>query len=97
MATIGRSAAVAVLLGGLRLTGWLAWLSWLVYHLMRLIGFRNRATVLVNWVHNYFTYERGARLILGERSLPPLEPPEHDASATSKGPEGRVEGSPRRL
>jgi NADH dehydrogenase len=69
MATIGRSAAVAVLLG-LKLTGWIAWIAWLGYHLIRLIGFRNRANVLVNWVHNYFTYERGARLILRTRDLP---------------------------
>jgi NADH dehydrogenase len=28
-----------------------------------LIGFRNRMLVLVNWVWNYFTYDRGVRLI----------------------------------
>ena len=32
---------------------------------MYLLGFRNRANVLVNWAWNYLTYDRGARL-LGE-------------------------------
>jgi NADH dehydrogenase len=83
MATIGRSAAVAVL-AGLKLTGWLAWIAWLGYHLIRLIGFRNRANVLVNWVHNYFTYERGARLILDPGRGP--RPPEAAAPRSSDPP-----------
>jgi len=32
-------------------------------HLVWLIGFRNRMLVLVNWVWNYFTYDRAVRLI----------------------------------
>jgi NADH:ubiquinone reductase (H+-translocating) len=42
-----------------------------------LIGFRNRASVLLNWAWNYVTWERGARLITdvpqerGRRSEPP--------------------------
>jgi len=64
MATIGRNDAVADLPGGLRLTGPLGWVSWLGLHLVQLIGFRNRANVLVNWAWNYLTYDRGARLIV---------------------------------
>ncbi len=64
MATIGRSRAVAVI-GGLRLAGRLAWFTWLAVHLVMLIGFRNRLVVLVNWVWNYFTYDRGLRAIVG--------------------------------
>jgi NADH dehydrogenase len=64
MATIGRNAAVAELAGGMRLRGRLGWIAWLVLHLVQLIGFRNRAIVLLNWAWNYFTYERGARLIV---------------------------------
>jgi len=63
MATIGRSRAVAVL-GRMNLTGVLAWFAWLFVHLMALVGFRNRLTVLLEWSWAYLTYERGARVIL---------------------------------
>jgi NADH dehydrogenase len=62
MATIGRRAAVLDAFG-LRLTGLLAWLGWLFIHLLYLIGFRNRAIVLMNWAYNYFTFGGGVRLI----------------------------------
>lgn len=71
MATIGRGRAVAHLLGGVRLSGWIAWVTWLGYHLMRLVGYRNRMNVLVNWIYNYVTYDRGARLIFRDRPEPP--------------------------
>jgi len=64
MATIGRSAAVLDAFG-LRLSGWPAWVGWLVVHLIALVGFRNRALVLLNWAYSYATYDRGARLIFG--------------------------------
>jgi NADH dehydrogenase len=63
MATIGRHDAVAELPGGIRLTGTIGWLAWLGLHLLYLIGFRNRANVLVNWTWNYLTYDRGSRII----------------------------------
>jgi len=66
MATIGRNAAVAELPPGIRLTGFVGWLAWLGLHLVQLIGFRNRANVLVNWAWNYLTYDRGARIIVGD-------------------------------
>ena len=62
MATIGRSAAVA-LIGKVKLTGYAAWLAWLVIHLLFLIGLRNKVIVLFNWAYSYFTYKRGARII----------------------------------
>jgi NADH:ubiquinone reductase (H+-translocating) len=64
MATIGRRSAVAELPGGIRLGGTLGWLSWLGLHLVFLVGFRNRLVVLVNWVWNYFTWDRGNRIII---------------------------------
>jgi NADH dehydrogenase len=64
MATIGRSAAVLDSFG-IQLTGWPAWVGWLFVHLMELVGFRNRALVLLNWAYSYFTYDRGVRLIFG--------------------------------
>ncbi|HMA37591.1 MAG TPA: NAD(P)/FAD-dependent oxidoreductase [Chloroflexia bacterium] len=62
MATIGRRAAVFDAFG-IRLTGVVAWFGWLFLHLIYLIGFRNRVIVLANWAYNYFTYDRGVRLI----------------------------------
>lgn len=64
MATIGRSRAVAFLWHRVKLTGFIAWVAWLGLHLLTLMGFRNRLNVLINWVWNYFTYDRSARLIL---------------------------------
>ncbi len=64
LATIGRNAAVAELPGGLRFHGFLAWLVWVFVHIAKLVGFRHRANVFVNWVYNYLTYDRSSRLIL---------------------------------
>jgi NADH:ubiquinone reductase (H+-translocating) len=66
MATIGRRAAVFDAFG-IRLTGVVAWFGWLFVHLIYLIGFRNRVIVLANWAYNYFTYDRGVRLISGKK------------------------------
>ena len=66
MVTIGRQAAVAEIFG-LQFQGFVAWLIWLTVHLVWLIGFRNRLLVLVNWAWNYFTYDRGVRLIRNRR------------------------------
>ncbi|MFN8581222.1 MAG: NAD(P)/FAD-dependent oxidoreductase [Gemmatimonadaceae bacterium] len=63
MATIGRYSAVA-LIGGVELTGWLAWWTWLLIHIMHLVGFRNRLSVLLQWGWSYFTWQRGVRLIV---------------------------------
>lgn len=63
MATIGRNRAVADW-GRLRLGGFPAWLAWMFVHLFTLVGFRNRLVVLVNWVYNYFTYDKALRLII---------------------------------
>ena len=49
MATIGRRSAVTELPSGIRIRGTLGWLSWLFLHLLYLVGFRNRLSVLLNW------------------------------------------------
>jgi NADH dehydrogenase len=69
LATIGRSAAIAQF-GKIHISGFIAWLSWLFVHIFFLIGFRNRIIVLIQWAWSYFTYERGARLITGDQTLP---------------------------
>ncbi|MEE8603139.1 NAD(P)/FAD-dependent oxidoreductase [Euzebya tangerina] len=66
MATIGRRSAIAQLPGGIRFTGSLAWLSWLVLHIYFLVGFRNRISVMLNWAWNYLTWDRAARVIVGQ-------------------------------
>ena len=75
MATIGRSAAVAKI-KKLEFSGFPAWLAWLLVHLVFLIGFRNKLTVLFNWAYSYFTYKRGMRIITGlaEGPEPTLQP-----------------------
>jgi NADH dehydrogenase len=69
LATIGRAAAIAQF-GKIHISGFIAWLSWLFVHIFFLIGFRNRLIVLIQWAWSYFTYERGARLITGDQTLP---------------------------
>lgn len=70
MATVGRRNAVAQLPGRLRFSGTPGWMAWLGLHLIMLIGFRNRANVMVNWAWNYVTYDRASRLIVGDDDHP---------------------------
>ena len=63
LATIGRNAAVAML-GKVHLSGYPAWLTWLVAHIYFLINFRNRLAVMIDWAWSYWTYNRGARIII---------------------------------
>ncbi len=62
LATIGRAYAVGSI-GPLRLSGLIAWLAWSGVHISYLIGFRNRALVLAQWLWKYLTFQRTARLI----------------------------------
>ena len=61
MATIGRSKAVAEV-AGLKFSGLFAWILWLAVHLIFLVGFRNRAAVLLQWAYAYIGYKPGARV-----------------------------------
>jgi NADH:quinone dehydrogenase len=63
MATVGRNKAV-VDLGKMRFSGWFAWLLWMFIHLAFLVGFRNKIVALVNWIIQYFQYNKGVRLII---------------------------------
>ncbi len=64
MTTIGRSRAVAWIFNSIQISGYLAWVAWLFLHLLTLMGFRNQLSVLVNWIWNYFTFDRSVRIIL---------------------------------
>ena len=69
LATIGRHRAIADF-GKVEFTGIVAWLLWLFVHIMYLVGFRNRLTVLLQWAWAYFAYQRGSRLILSGTATP---------------------------
>lgn len=63
MATIGRHRAV-VDINKMRVGGVMGWYIWMFVHLWSIIGFRNKLVVFWNWVWNYFTYDKGTRLII---------------------------------
>ncbi len=66
MATIGRRAAVTQFPDGRVIRGTLGWLAWLGLHILYLIGFRNKVTVLVNWSWRYLSWTSGPRIIVGD-------------------------------
>jgi NADH dehydrogenase len=63
MATIGRNKAV-VDMPNFHFGGFFAWFLWIIVHLFGLIGYKNRAEVLVNWIYNYVRFDRESRLII---------------------------------
>lgn len=63
LAVIGKNSAVADL-RWISFTGFFAWALWLFVHIVRLIGFRNRLQVLVNWAWSYFFLDRAVRVII---------------------------------
>ena len=65
LATIGRNAAVARI-WGFSFSGFMAWVIWVALHIYRIIGFRNRLVVLINWAWDYFFYDNQVRLITKE-------------------------------
>lgn len=63
LATVGRNRAVADL-KHMKLHGFTAWMVWMLVHLRSILGVKNKLIVLINWVWNYFTYDRSMRFIL---------------------------------
>jgi len=64
LAAIGRRSAVADF-GWVEVSGFPAWLLWGIVHIFFLIGFRNRVSILIEWIWAYITFQRAARLITG--------------------------------
>ena len=64
LATIGRNRAVAQI-GPLHISGYLAWIIWLFIHILYIVEFENRMLIVFQWAYDYFTHNRGARLITG--------------------------------
>lgn len=63
MATIGKNKAVADI-GKLSFSGFIAWVLWMAVHLMSILFVRNKLSVLMDWIWNYFTYDQSNRMIL---------------------------------
>lgn len=63
MATIGRKKAVADF-GKCRIGGRMAWLMWLGVHLKSILGVKNKLFILIDWMWNYFSYDRSVRFIV---------------------------------
>lgn len=85
LAVIGRNAAVAHVFGR-AFRGFSAWLLWLGIHITWLVGYRNRALVLLNWAWNYFFPRKGVRLVLSHGS------PEDNEVALESGTATRLAG-----
>jgi NADH dehydrogenase len=82
VAVIGRLSGVTNIpwLGRFgRQSGFFAWALWLGIHIVYLIGFANRAVVLIRWCWSFFTHGRGSRLITGVPLTPEIEKPEPPA------------------
>lgn len=65
MATIGRNRAVATI-SGYQFSGFFAWIIWGAVHIIPLINFRNKLSVLFAWCWSYFSSSKNARLITGQ-------------------------------
>ena len=63
MATVGRNRAV-VDLKHFKFQWIFAWFVWMFVHLLFLVGFRNKVVTFIDWLWNYFSYDRALRLII---------------------------------
>jgi len=86
LAVIGRNAGVADF-GRVRFGGFIAWLTWVFVHLWYLVGFDNKLLVMFQWAWNYFTRNRGARLITGPEPLPLVEQKAEKEAAPEQSPD----------
>lgn len=68
MATIGKAKAITQV-KNFKFTGLFAWLMWIFVHVMFLIGFKNKVSVILEWAWFYITDQRSARLITDKDSL----------------------------
>ena len=95
MATIGHNRAVAEF-GKKRFTGWVAWLLWSVVHVFLLIGFRNRLSVMRQWIWASLTRTGSSPLIteyqsieVGAREAEEPPPPAASRAAETATPRAR--------
>ncbi len=62
LATIGKAKAVGTV-GKLQFTGFIAWLVWAVLHILYLVSFQSRISVMMQWISQYLLGKRASRLI----------------------------------
>ncbi len=74
MATVGKGKGI-VMTKNFKFSGRLAWLVWCFVHIVYLIRFRNRLSVMLEWIIFYITGQRGVRLIYSSVEAPLSEPP----------------------
>ncbi len=86
LATISRFRAVAAI-GPLRLTGFIAWVLWLIVHLVNLVGFKNRWSVLMHWSVTFVGRSRSERTApFSSQALPNLGQTQ-SSDASEAGPQ----------
>ena len=73
MAIIGKNAAV-MKAGKVAMNGFIAWIAWLLIHILFLIGFRNKLSVLLGWAFAYLSDKPQARIIVHPPT--PAAPPQ---------------------
>lgn len=83
LATVGRNKAVADL-KSVKLHGFIAWMVWMLVHLRSLLGVKNKLVVLIDWIWNYFTYDRSMRFILFIPSRKQMDLVKTDPATDSK-------------
>lgn len=83
LATVGRNKAVADL-KNVKLHGFIAWMVWMLVHLRSLLGVKNKIVVLIDWIWNYFTYDRSMRFILFIPSRKQMDLVKTDPATDSK-------------
>ena len=90
MATVGRNRAVAEF-KKVKTQGWIAWILWLVVHLRSILGVRNRISVMLNWMYNYFTYDQSLRIIIYARKAKEVKEREEREARVHWGEDLQVE------
>lgn len=67
LATVGRNKAVFDF-ARVSLSGFFSWIIWMTIHLRSILGTKDKIIVLIEWVWNYFTYNRSMQSIFFYRS-----------------------------
>ncbi|HET9985525.1 MAG TPA: NAD(P)/FAD-dependent oxidoreductase [Longimicrobiales bacterium] len=95
LATIGKAAAVARA-GRLEISGFPAWITWVFIHVLYLIGFRNRVSVMAHWAWAWLASKRAARWIMGDFDLQVVQPRGAGEGIESSAPAPEATSSRRR-
>ena len=92
MATIGRFSAIARIKWPFRAnwSGLPAWFTWLLVHLVFIVSFRKRASVLFQWAWTYLLYMLGSRLITGNQKLDGWSDQQRASDTLSRSSSGKT-------